>query len=291
MPTIAGARFPRPKSWQELEDIVFDVFTRLWNNPYTSKHGRPGQRQNGVDIYGYNQKNKFEGVQVKGRCELFGKSVSEKELREEVGRAKTFEPQLNHFTIVTSANRDAYIQKFAREISREHKNSGLFTVNVWGWEDIEERLAQFDELAQRHYSQFFHKDEAARPKFDCQLTATSRLDTNFTPYFKIKQYDGDAIPQVRWRFRGPHFEMNWRQGHLNPNTTASATFNMLNPLAGDKLVKETEIGLEIAFYWHGRWSSELHTWPITRKELPHKVVWNISSDELLPPKYFDDIEK
>ena len=65
---------------------------------------------------------------------------------------------------------------------------------------------------------------------------------------------------------------------------------MLNSLVGDDLINENEIGLEIGFYWRGRWRSELHRWLITRKELPNKVHWDIFSDELLPPKSLDDIE-
>jgi ATP-dependent DNA helicase RecG len=137
----------------------------------------------------------------------------------------------------------------------------------------------------------WRSEERDRPKFDCQLTATSRLETNFTPSFMIKQYAGDTIPQIRWRFRGPHFPMKWRQESLSPNTTASATFNMSNSLVGDNLVTENEIGLEIGFYWRGQWRSELHKWPITRKILPNKVHWDVCSYELLPPEYFDDIKE
>ncbi|MDI6857184.1 MAG: hypothetical protein QME71_02590 [Dehalococcoidia bacterium] len=50
------------------------------------------------------------------------------------------------------------------------------------------------------------------------------------------------------------------------------------------------MGFEIRFRWRDCWRHELHRWPLTRKVLPHKVLWDIG-DEILPPLYFDEQEK
>ena len=52
MPTFPTAELPVPESWEEFEAIVADVIERKWNDPYTTRNGRQGQAQDGVDIYG-----------------------------------------------------------------------------------------------------------------------------------------------------------------------------------------------------------------------------------------------
>ncbi len=52
MPNPPTTNLPRPKSWDEFEDICADVLKYLWKDPYTVRHGRSGQKQDGVDIYG-----------------------------------------------------------------------------------------------------------------------------------------------------------------------------------------------------------------------------------------------
>ncbi len=195
--------------------------------------------------------------------------------------------------LITNGVLDTQFRRRLRDVNNI-RNKFMHSVSVpLNEEDIRNLLDELDEL--EYYLKRIHEDneydEKDRPKFNCNLTATSRLEKNFTPYFKIGQYTGDTIPQIQWRFRGPHFPMNWRQEHLGPDTTASATFNMSNALVRDDLVNENEIGLEIVFYWRGRWRSELHKWLITRKEFPNKVHWDIFGDELLPPKYLGDINE
>ena len=155
MPTLATSQFPPPASWEDLEILVWRLFKSIWNDPYTTRNGRSGQRQNGVDIVGRpGQGNKLDGIQVKGKHGFFEQSVTEKELRAEVEKAKGFIPALENFVLVTSARRDQQIQQTARLITEENSVAGRFAVTVLGWDDIEERLAQFPEVIREHYPQF-----------------------------------------------------------------------------------------------------------------------------------------
>ncbi len=52
MPTIPQSELPKPKSWDEFEDIVWDLYTRRWRDPHADRYGRGGQPQHGVDIVG-----------------------------------------------------------------------------------------------------------------------------------------------------------------------------------------------------------------------------------------------
>src|SRR5262249_2693605 len=66
MVTPATSHLDPPKSWDELEDICADLFGREWQDNNTTRYGRQGQRQNGVDIYGRPGRKKYAGVQCKG---------------------------------------------------------------------------------------------------------------------------------------------------------------------------------------------------------------------------------
>jgi len=61
MPTIPRTEIPAPKSWDEVEDIVDDLYRRLWDDPHAQRYGRSGQAQQGVDIYG-------QPAHLDGRC-------------------------------------------------------------------------------------------------------------------------------------------------------------------------------------------------------------------------------
>ena len=116
MPTSASSKFPVPKSWDELEVIVLDLLRREWADPFAVRHGRIGQRQDGVDIYGKPAKSKgaIHGVQVRGKTEQYGAKLTERELRDAVAEAQKFCPSLEAFYVVTSVPRDASVQKAAR---------------------------------------------------------------------------------------------------------------------------------------------------------------------------------
>ncbi|WP_446011755.1 PIN domain-containing protein [Candidatus Electrothrix sp.] len=136
---------PKPKNWQDFESHTRVLFKCILSDPTTQQNGRSGQPQAGVDVYGYRNRDvkQLVGVQCKKKQE---DNVSEKELREEVEKAKTFEPKLAEFILITTAPRDQKIQTEARIITKElAETTHSFPVSVWGWEDIEEHAAEHKE--------------------------------------------------------------------------------------------------------------------------------------------------
>jgi len=75
-------------------------------------------------------------------------------VRVEVEKAKSFNPKLSEFIIATTGPKDAKIEEFARKITEEHIRDGLFSVHIWGWDDIVNRLSEFPELIEKHHPQF-----------------------------------------------------------------------------------------------------------------------------------------
>ena len=145
-----------PKSWDELEIIVSDLFSEFWKDPYTQRNGRLGQSQQGVDIFGQpDQSSRWAGVQVKHKEP--GSNVTEEEIRAEIAKADSFNPALDRFTIVTTAPSDSAIQEVARAITEERRAVGDFGVHVWGWAEVERRLADYPHLLKKHYSEFYEQ--------------------------------------------------------------------------------------------------------------------------------------
>ena len=142
--TFSSTHFPKPDNWQDFERNTAVLFKRVLNDPNTQSNGRSGQDQHGVDVYGQREGNHWVGVQCKQKLD---KAVTETELRDEVVKAKGFTPAIKEFILVTTAPRDQKIQTVAREIQQEIENDPVsFTVSVWGWEDLCERVALYDDV-------------------------------------------------------------------------------------------------------------------------------------------------
>jgi hypothetical protein len=147
MPSPSTTDLPRPKSWDEFEDICADVLKRIWEDPYITRNGRSGQRQHGVDCYGFPKHlggasaKKYAGAQCKETDELTIEVV-----QEEVEKAKEFNPGLTEYLVMSTAPRDAKLQESVRTQSWPFDR-----VHVMFWDDISLELSGHDDLLQKHF--------------------------------------------------------------------------------------------------------------------------------------------
>lgn len=147
MPTPPTTDLPRPKSWDEFEDICADVLKRFWKDPYLVRNGRSGQRQNGVDCYGLPQhlggaaSKKYAGAQCKETDALAIDII-----QDEVEKAKGFKPVLTEYLVMTTAPRDATLQESVRT-----QDWPFDRVHVMFWDDISLELSGHDDLLQKHF--------------------------------------------------------------------------------------------------------------------------------------------
>lgn len=189
---FSNLQIPPPSNWQDFESLCCDLWRSIWKDSNTQKNGRQGQSQHGVDIYGRpNQRDSWAGVQCKGINNYSDKSLTEKEVTSEVEKAKSFEPKLSQFIIATTGAKDAKIEKFARKITDEHLKSKLFSVNIWAWNDIKERLEDFPEVKEKCYPDFSQNTKDFKKEIDDlkkitqeMLKQDSDLKTIITPLSK-----------------------------------------------------------------------------------------------------------
>jgi hypothetical protein len=146
-------QIPRPRHWQEFEELCLALFREVWKDALAQKNGRNGQPQHGVDVWGAvdGSRSTFQGVQCKGKDESLGASVTEAELIAEIGKADKFEPALEHWVLATTAPADAEIERVAREISVSRESHDRFTVQVMGWSDIESLLFRHVAVLEQFY--------------------------------------------------------------------------------------------------------------------------------------------
>lgn len=175
MTTSVSQQIPPPRNWQDFELLCADLWAQIWKDPNTQMHGRQGQAQHGVDVYGRpDQGHEYAAVQCKGKDVYNNKEVTATELRAEVEKAKKFEPAIKHFTLATTAPNDAKIQSIARKITEHHQKKGLFDVVVMGWDEIQRRLTNYPELIDKHYPEIGpvqHKIYDAVERVEASLVA------------------------------------------------------------------------------------------------------------------------
>ena len=188
--SLSNRSLPKPENWQDLEFQTWLLFRAELNDPATEQNGRQGQTQHGVDVFGRRKGKNWVGVQCKQKMD---EGVSEAELRAEVTKAKSFDPKISEFILVTTARRDAAIQKVAREITDElSETEHAFKVSVWGWD-------QFQEHASLHPDVWEKIDPTWDPFSKRGLDQVNlRLD-------KIDDRISSALPDTRNDLRTPDF--------------------------------------------------------------------------------------
>jgi Restriction endonuclease len=94
----APSQFHPPKNWQDFEDLCLALWERELDCPNIQKNGRPGQKQNGVDIVAQRRDSPHHiGIQCKLKVTSTGAKgfLTTEEIAREIKAAKSFRPRLS----------------------------------------------------------------------------------------------------------------------------------------------------------------------------------------------------
>ncbi|MCH8853193.1 MAG: ATP-binding protein [Planctomycetes bacterium] len=118
-----------------------------------------------------------------------------------------------------------------------------------------------------------------RPQFGVRITGVTRRERDFSLTIRMSQVTGERVASIEWRFRGPRFLTAWNHesASLLPHMSIVETFDLAKEPATDDLLDENQLGLEIRFSWRGDTLSEVHRWPVSRRELPKKILWDLGT--------------
>lgn len=194
MPTYDNSRLPPPKSWDEFESIVCSAAKNRWKNPDFTRHGRQGQRQDGVDVYGNDSDGKLVGLQCKNTVS----DLSVDTIKEEVEKAESFKPALTYLYVATTAETDKKTQALVRELSEERKAAGKFGVLALFWGDICNDLTLDESRLYQHYPQLKPKTAEQQPTHDQRLYEELKKVFGYEPAVRLlrDQDFGAAFPKV-----------------------------------------------------------------------------------------------
>lgn len=198
--SLSSTSIPKPKNWQDFENKTRELFACVLNDPNTQQNGRSGQKQNGVDVYGYRSEHSLVGVQCKKKLDT---AVTDEELLAEVKKAKNFKPKIAEFILVTTAPRDQKIQEAARQITEDlAQTDHPIRVSVWGWDDVEENASKHDKawkafdptwnpFAEAGFQKMTMKLEELRQSMD-MLTKGTRHSLYTSNDIKLNENDEDT---------------------------------------------------------------------------------------------------
>ena len=141
-------RWEPPNDATAFESLCLDLWKDIWQDSGAQKNGRRGQKQDGVDIFGH-EKDALVGVQCKQKDGRLWAEVTEAELEAEVSAARRFEPKLARFILATTARRDAALQRKANQLTEQHRQRKLLSVEIWAWEDIWHEVYRRYDLLER----------------------------------------------------------------------------------------------------------------------------------------------
>lgn len=157
--------FLPPQNWQEFETLIRGVVEVIWRQEGWQNYGRPGQSQSGIDLYGYDDKRLFTGIQCKKMNQtdsdgiLLTNSLLNKQLiDEEISNSESIKnPSLERFIFATTSSRDTKIQDMIRAINHDRIKEGKFSVDIWFWEDIQIHIENHIELMYWYYQDYLEK--------------------------------------------------------------------------------------------------------------------------------------
>lgn len=134
-----AVELPPPRDWQVFEDFCRDLFAAEWGDPHAQEHGRSGQKQHGVDLFG-RRDGRWQAVQCKRKQRFPESKLTAAEVRREVEKAYKFSQRLETLVIATTARPDTGIQDLAARLTDEHAETSderrRFRVVVYGWDDL-----------------------------------------------------------------------------------------------------------------------------------------------------------
>jgi hypothetical protein len=219
MPNYYSLQIPPPSNWQDFETLCCDLWRNIWNDLNAVKNGRQGQSQYGVDIYGRpNQGSRWAGIQCKGRTDFGAKHLLETELLAEATKARSFYPPLSEFIIATTGPKDSKVEEVARRITNENLSTGLFTVHVWGWRDIVERLSEFPDVIAKHYP---HLSQNKKPDVESLLGQTVGIYQSMG--FHLVTLDPSNALAIMQAETGERYLMKTVEGEISRDHVQAAT--------------------------------------------------------------------
>jgi hypothetical protein len=199
MSALVTSRLPKPDGWIDFEKQVRSMAKIRWETEDFSRNGRPGQEQNGVDVFGQDKSGAWIGLQCKNTVA----GVSEATICSEVVKAEEFSPALSKLYIVTTADADAKIQAAVRKLSDSRRAISQFPVWILFWEDVCDELTRDESRLYQHFPHLKPLSNGAETKVhDRSLFQRFQKEFAFDPSIRLLR-DHDFRAAFKWKYIKP----------------------------------------------------------------------------------------
>lgn len=179
----ARKQLKKPANWQDFEELCLRLWQAEWNDKHAQRYGRQGQAQNGVDICGHDN-GSFECSGVQCKCVADDGNITEQIITDEISKAEKFSPKLEHYIIATTAETDAKLQSAVLNIDCSRRKQGLFSVNLYCWQDIEMLLDKYPNV-----KNWYESSHNINTNYSLKVYfISSEQDCLFHPKFKRIEY-------------------------------------------------------------------------------------------------------
>lgn len=142
--------FPPPANWQDFQVLTGRLVEQLCVEGTVREHGRQGQRQQGVDIYGEMPSERHIGVQCKEM--QLGKTLTREIIKAEADLALNFHPKLHTFVVATTLAEDVNAHRAVTELNQS--GAYPFKVTYWSWNYYNDKLNRSNQLVEDSYKSY-----------------------------------------------------------------------------------------------------------------------------------------
>ncbi len=181
--------FLPPQNWQDFEKFLKGVVDVIWKEEGWQIYGRQGQSQSGIDLFGYDEQERFTAIQSKKKNQtnsegqiLSNSLLTKKTIEEEISSAEEIDnPKLERLIFATTSSRDTKVQDVIRQINHDRKKNDQFIIDIWFWEDFQVLIENHKDLMYFYYSEMLEKIN----KYDKNVHILTMLRRAFTrPAFR-----------------------------------------------------------------------------------------------------------
>ncbi|WP_197464507.1 hypothetical protein [Thalassospira xiamenensis] len=220
-----------PRSWEQFEELCADIFQSAWSDPALVRHGRAGQRQNGVDIVCRQGAIYPVGLQCKKRSRWPESKITKTQIDEEVVEATKFEPALRRFYILTTAPDDALLQEHIRKLNERQRKKGLFDVHLLGRGELVRLATLYSRVVEKHFGR--SGGGLSSPLISTWMASNGKLEKAGTEldlsvrelvqdlydwptgHIVVRQRESDALLENINRYEGKELTQNQRRERIS----------------------------------------------------------------------------
>ena len=215
MTDISSVEIPKPLNWQDFQRCCVPLFRNIIRDPLLQEWGREGQDQQGIDLFGFRDRDPKQPVGI--QCRRINEPITEETIRADLTKARKLRPDLTELIFATTSERDVKIQAAAAQITQElHAGGWPCRVSVMGWQDLRLEIAKYPDALEAFLPsgrvsdrpvlhEFRQADTVTQVKLDLLLEKVEGLSASRTVF--REEYDAELEAEAKSEPASLHAEI------------------------------------------------------------------------------------